>query len=426
MTDAERHHRLGNAWPWLVCGVLLVATFLNYMDRQVLAVTLPTLKQHFELTESRVGMVEGCFGYAFAAGSLLFGFLADRWGPRWLYPLVLTGWSLAGIATGFAGHPFVTQWMSLSDDPGLAVYRWLLGCRMVLGLCEAGHWPCALLTVRAILSAEHRTFGNGLLQSGASIGAVMVPLYVEMIERMGGSWPFSFWSIGIAGLAWVPLWFFIVGRHPLKVPHETSPTAVFVEPRRRLVQRLIVLACVVSTLTISWQFLRAWIVLFLQDHHGYSREATRGLMSAYFIAADVGCLLAGVLVTRLVARGWRLHSARLLGYALFSGLTAFGALVPWVGNGPAMIACLMTAGAGILGLHPFYYSLTQELSRTRMGLLSGGVGAIGWIVASRSQILLGRQIEATQSYALGLMLVGLVPILGFLALWIGWPRDWAE
>jgi ACS family hexuronate transporter-like MFS transporter len=75
------HARLGTR-AWLICGVLLLATMLNYMDRQALAVTLPTLKQRFHLAEGRVGMIEGCFGYAFAVGSLVFGLLADRWGPR--------------------------------------------------------------------------------------------------------------------------------------------------------------------------------------------------------------------------------------------------------------------------------------------------------------------------------------------------------
>ena len=108
-----------SSWRWWVCGVLLLATFLNYMDRQALAVTLPELKREFNLAERRIGMVEGCFGFAFAAGALLFGILADRFGPRKLYPIVLTGWSLAGIATGFAGHTELTRLLESPDDePG--------------------------------------------------------------------------------------------------------------------------------------------------------------------------------------------------------------------------------------------------------------------------------------------------------------------
>ena len=147
----------GMTSPWAVCGVLLLATLLNYMDRQTLAVTLPTLKQEYNLAEGRVGMVEGCFGFAFAAGSILFGWMADRVGPRRLYPIVLAGWSLAGIATAGAGQPWIVAWFETTGDaPGTGVFRWLLLCRTALGLFEAGHWPCALLTVRAILAARDR------------------------------------------------------------------------------------------------------------------------------------------------------------------------------------------------------------------------------------------------------------------------------
>ena len=47
------------SWPWVVCVVLLLATLLNYMDRQVLAVTLPTLKKQYHLAEGRIGVLEG-------------------------------------------------------------------------------------------------------------------------------------------------------------------------------------------------------------------------------------------------------------------------------------------------------------------------------------------------------------------------------
>lgn len=409
-------------WPWAVCVLLLLATMLNYMDRQALAVTLPTLKEQYHLAEGRIGILEGCFGISFAIGAILFGFLADRLGPRFLYPAVLIGWSLAGIATGFAGHTWITSQFETSDDlPGAGVFRWLVMCRVLLGICEAGHWPCALLTVRAILTIKHRTLGNGILQSGASIGAILVPIYIEGTDRLGFTWAFPFWSIGVAGFLWVIPWFLLIGRQNLSLPKEDEVSARSAPDAGGLTQRLIVLAIVVATLTISWQFLRAWLVLFLQDHHGYPKETTRFLSSGYFVASDIGCILSGVLVARLVVWGWRLHSSRLIGYFVFTLLTACGALVPFVGDGWVMIMLLFLAGGGILGLHPYFYSLAQELSVKHMGLLLGLLAAGGWVVSSLSQIYLGQHIETTQSYQLGLLIVGLAPTLGFIALLLLWP-----
>ncbi|MCA9086782.1 MAG: MFS transporter [Planctomycetaceae bacterium] len=442
-------------WPWAICVVLLLATLLNYMDRQALAVTLPTLKQKFHLAEGRVGLIEGCFGYAFAFGSLFFGWLADRMGPRLLYPAVLAGWSLAGMATSLAGNDQLTGLLEhTGDEPGTGVFRWLLLCRIVLGVCEAGHWPCALLTVRAILTSQHRTLGNGILQSGASIGAVLVPLYIEAAERAGKSWEFPFWSIGLAGLCWIPLWFALIRGRDLSRPRDgavgstirsgTLDTShsdqastfsnssdasategigsrVQASSEDGLLRRLLVLAIVVSTLTISWQFLRAWLALFLQDHHGYSRQATRGLMSGYFIASDVGCILSGLVVSWLSRRHWSVHHSRLAGFLLFCLLTAAGALVPYAGNGWLMVALLFVAGAGILGLHPFYYSLIQELSSRHMGTFSGALAAVGWVITGSFQGHLGAYIQENKSYDLGLLIVGLAPVLGLAALVLLWP-----
>jgi ACS family hexuronate transporter-like MFS transporter len=260
------------------------------------------------------------------------------------------------------------------------------------------------------------------LQSGASIGAILVGPYVELTDRVGMSWEFPFWSIGLVGLAWVPLWLWVVGPHELSRPKEDLSSQALNSPVTHLVRRILVLAIVVATLTISWQFLRAWIALFLQDYHKYTPLATRALMPGYFIAADVGCILSGALVTRLTRRGWQVEPARMFGYVIFTTLAAAAALIPFAGGGWPMVTLLYVAGAGILGLHPYYYALTQELSATRMGMLSGALAAWGWIASSLNQFYIGAHIQATKSYDFGLILVGLAPAVGLVALLLWWPR----
>ena len=87
---------------WVVAGVLLLATAVNYMDRQTLASLSVRVTTAFELSQEQYGDLEFAFGWAFAAGSLLFGYLADKLNVRWLYPAVLLGWSAAGFATGLS------------------------------------------------------------------------------------------------------------------------------------------------------------------------------------------------------------------------------------------------------------------------------------------------------------------------------------
>jgi ACS family hexuronate transporter-like MFS transporter len=403
--------------------VLLLATFLNYMDRQALAVTLPELKREFNLGERRIGMVEGCFGFAFAAGSLLFGLLADRFGPRRLYPVVLIGWSVAGIATGFAAFDQVTSWLEVpSDEEGAGTFRWLLIWRTMLGLFEAGHWPCALITAQRLLTAKDRPLGNAILQSGATFATILIPIYAEVVQRLGWGWPVVFWTIGVGGLLWVPLWLTLVKGADLdRRPGEGDDAAVAEPPvdRGTFISRLAALAIIVTSLTISWQFLRAWLTLLL-DFHGYDRLDARLATSGYFIAAEIGCIAAGAMVLMLVRRGVPVHGARVATYASFTALTAVAAIVPFVGTGWMMIAGLMVAGAGILGLHPLYYALIQELPRRSMGGWSGLLAAGGWVVSSVFQILIGARIQETKSYDVALVIAGLAPFVGLIAILALW------
>ncbi len=412
-------------WKWYVCGILFLATLLNYMDRQVLALSLPDLKKNFFIDEGRNGYLEGYFGYAFAIGSILFGLLADRVGPRILYPIVLAGWSFMGVAASAASEPWVKELLeNEGDPPGTAVFRWLLICRTILGLFEAGHWPCALITARLILSAKDRPLGNSILQSGAAIGAILVPFYVMWVNNIGLSWQFAFCSIGIVGFCWIPLWFWMIPRGVLHsaVPIDTAITDETPVPNRgAFVRRLIALAIVVTTLTVSWQFLRAWLPLYLQDYREFPPRAMQFCISGYFIAADIGCLLAGAFVRALSIR-YGLQGSRMLGYTLFTCLTASAGLVPFVDSDVASVALLLVAGAGILGLHPFYYSLTQELPARNLGVLMGFLSAVGWVTSSYFQIAIGARIKAEHNYQAGFLIAGLAPIVGLVALLILWGR----
>ena len=79
-------------WRYSVCGLLLLATMLNYMDRQTLGQLATTIQHEYQLDDEQYGGLEMGFGFAFAAGAISFGLLADRVSIRWLYPSVLFGW----------------------------------------------------------------------------------------------------------------------------------------------------------------------------------------------------------------------------------------------------------------------------------------------------------------------------------------------
>jgi ACS family hexuronate transporter-like MFS transporter len=425
------------SWKWWVCGVLMLATLLNYMDRQVLPQIATELKDQYGLTDARYGQVAGNFAIAFAMGSIVFGFIADRIGPRLLYPVVLVGWSVAGLATPLMRNPAVTMHVASADDPGSGPFYWLLLCRTVLGFFEAGHWPCALLTARQILTAKDRPLGNGLLQSGASLGAILVPLYVLLVRNLGGSWEVAFWTIGGIGLLWVPLWFALVRRGDLDRPAEPPvahpPTPVAHAPGSNplahppgsnplllFLRIYLTLFVIILGISVSWQFIREWLPKYLRESAGFSANTVDLIVPVYYISAELGCFAFGFFVRWLVMRGREVHSARIIGYAVFAVITAAAAVAPYVGGGWTGVVLIILAGAGILGLHPCYYALAQELPTRHMAFLSGLLAAAGWFVVGEVQKAMGQHIQTTGSYAVGFVLAGLAPVAGLLALLLLW------
>ena len=185
---------------WIICLLLLLASAVNYMDRQTLSVTAARIKSEFSLNNEQYGNVEAVFGYSFAFGSILWGFLVDRISVRWIYPIGLLGWSAMGFLTGWARD-----------------YNDLYWCRLLLGVFESAHWPCGLKTTQALLSRKGRAMGNSVLQSGTSIGAILTPLaMLALLTPQSGSWRFGFQAIAVIGACWVFFWLAVVRNNDLE------------------------------------------------------------------------------------------------------------------------------------------------------------------------------------------------------------------
>lgn len=412
----------------LLCGLLLCATLINYMDRQALSSLATRISRELNLNNIQYGALERAFGLAFAVGSLAFGFLADAVSVRWLYPAVLIAWSGMGIVTGFA-H----------------TYDQLFYCRMFLGFFEAGHWPCAMQTIRRSLVDEDRGLGNSVLQSGASIGAVVTPLIIGfMIPRAmdgtlstePGLWRLPFFVFGGIGFAWAAGWLATVRKSDLErapaLPDEV-PVSMGADFARLLASsRFWTLLLVVIAINTSWQIFRGWLPKLLQEGRGYKEEASLWFTSAYYIATDVGCIAAGLSTKWLANRGHSVFNSRRITYTVSALLCASIVILPWTPSGTPLLVLWLIAGAGALGVFPCYYSFVQSLSERHPAKVFGILSFCAWMATSPLQQIFGGWIDSmikagvSHPFDRMMVIVGLLPLAAAVPLWFLWRSSVQE
>src|SRR5438477_4308740 len=90
-------------YRWVVCTLLFLATTINYIDRQVLALIKGTLDVELGWTNAQYGMANAAFQLAYAVSLFGFGWFIDRFGVKIGYAVSIAAWSIAAAAHGLVG-----------------------------------------------------------------------------------------------------------------------------------------------------------------------------------------------------------------------------------------------------------------------------------------------------------------------------------
>lgn len=269
---------------WVVLAVFVCSSALNYLDRQLLPALAPELRDRLSLSNADYGMVLAAFSITYALSAPLAGLFIDKVGLNRGISLAVGLWSLAGIATGFAG--------------GLAG---LVGCRAVLGLAQAGGIPAAGKAIAKYLRPEERALGNAVSQIGLGMGAMLAPPLGIWLAR-GYGWPAAFFVTGAVGLLWIPLWHRTVRATPVEKAASDERRAI---PAGRLLRdrRLwaFVFANVLSmTVYTLWS---NWTTVYLVQVHRMPLVATASYAAIPPLFFNAGGLAGGWLSLRWMRGG---------------------------------------------------------------------------------------------------------------------------
>jgi ACS family hexuronate transporter-like MFS transporter len=420
---------------WVICGLLFLATTINYIDRQVIGILKPTLQEEFAWTESDYADIVFAFQLAYAIGMVVAGRLMDRLGTKRGFALALTIWSLAAIA--HAEAPVFGQWVALVLGMfGLgysASVAGFMAARFALGLGESGNFPASVKTVAEWFPRRERALATGIFNAGTNVGALVTPLIVPWITLSFG-WYWAFVATGAVGLLWLAIWLPLYATpdahrrlKPAELAYIQSDPP---DPPKRvpwigllpLRQTWAVALAKGLTDPIWWVYL-FWIPDFLHRNHGLDLTTIGPPIVVIYLVTDVGSIGGGWLSSALIKRGWSVNAARktaMLTFALAVVPIVFASQVKsmWLA-----VALISIAAASHQGWSANVYTLVSDMfPRHAVGSVVGFAGMAGAVGGMFISKIVGKILDATGSYVPIFLMAALAYLVALAVVQLLVPR----
>jgi ACS family hexuronate transporter-like MFS transporter len=399
-----------------VAGLLFLATVLNYMDRQTLSMAAPLVQKELALDNAKFGLLASAFFFTYGAMQGITGLILDRVSIRWGYAACVTVWSMAGALTGLS-HNF-TQ---------------LFACRLLLGIGEAANWPAALRVISRIMPPEKRSFGNGLFNSGASVGAVITPPLMVFLSLRSG-WRFAFVVIGMLGFLWVAAWLVLTRWLPsIEGNSQSSPgsKAVIDDSGYTLSTWSEILrsgrfwGLIVSSITYNpcYYFYSTWLPTYFVQQRGVPFGPELGkLMMVPYIGFGIGSMLGGLPVIWLSHRGWDVRRSRKLIVSIAVVLMVPIMSVPHIKDMFATLTVIFIMAVSLGAWIAHYLSALQDVSERQVSSVSGIIGAFGAFAGALGMWAVGIITNKPGGFVPIFFALGLMPIAATLGIVVPrWP-----
>lgn len=356
---------------WVIAALLFLATTINYIDRQILALLKPTLDHELGWTNQQYGLVNSAFQAAYAASYVSFGWFIDRFGIRIGYAVSITAWSLAAAGHGLVGS-----------------VRGFVAARLALGAGEGGSFPACIKAVAYWFPPHERALAASLFNSGANVGPILAPLVVPWIAATFG-WRAAFVVAGVVGMGWLLVWWPLY-RAPEESPHVSASELALIRsgandaldraaPVRwsqlfRYRQTWAYLLVKFLTDPISWFWL-IWLPDFFNKTRGFDiRSSWPHLVTIYSVSLLLS-VSGGWLNGRLMRAGMSTVRARKTALALFALLVVPVVVAPRI---PVWSAVALI-GLALAAHHAWattWYAVVSDVFPKRSVAAIAGIGGM--------------------------------------------------
>ena len=364
-------------YRWFICILLFLATTVNYVDRQILALIKPILDDQLKWNNEQYGNVQAAFQGAYAVGLLGFGWFVDRFGTKIGYAVSIAAWSVAAIAHGLVGS-----------------VQGFFNARVALGLGEGGNFPSAIKATALWFPKRERALATSIFNSGTNVGAIIAPAVVPVIATKWG-WQAAFVAAGIAGFLWLFLWIpfyntpartkalgteeraYIESDRDEKPSQEAGRVSWFQLLRHRQTWSFVLGKFMTDPV---WWFFLSWLPDYFKKTRNMDIKNSAVLLVSIYSIITVLSIFGGWLTGYLTKRGWSVTRARKTGMFIFALAVVPILGVTQVADWPAVFLIGLAGSAHQAWSATLYTTVSdmfpKHLVASVIGL-GGTAGAIG-------------------------------------------------
>ena len=387
-------------------GIALVA----YVQRAAISVPLQEIGRDLAITDATwwLGLMQSAWQLGYAVCQLPAGGIADRVGSRRAIVLLAVLWSLATALTacGRSYWEVVAAWT-------------------VMGVLQAGVFPCAVRTIGQVFADKERARASGWLGAGMLAGGAIAPVLTASLLEWLAPWAAAEgvqrWRVclllyAVPGLLWAAAYWYGTRSLGLDARRSAggettaadrgSPGGASASWRRACGDPSLLLLC-------GQQFLRAaasiffvtWFPTFLRETRGVSLMQS-GLLTSYAgTAAMLGVICGGYCSDWLLARTGNKRLARqglaVVGMSTCAVLILLSLLVKDVNGAITLISlgAFVAAFGGVAG-----YTVAMDYGGDRAGTVFGAMNTAGNLGAMLFPVTVGWLVTATGTWNVALLL----------------------
>uniref|UniRef100_A0A669EB74 Sialin n=1 Tax=Oreochromis niloticus TaxID=8128 RepID=A0A669EB74_ORENI len=239
------------------------------------------------------GWILGSFFYGYILTQVPGGYLAGRFGPKWL------------MGFGILGTVIFTLLTPVAADLGAG---YLIAVRVLEGIGEGVTFPAMYTMWAAWAPPLERSRLLTISYIGAQLGTVIsLPVSGEIIFYL--DWTYVFYIFGAVGLVWFVLWAFFAFDSPNTHPRISEQERLYITsslknelstsasniPWRSIVTSMPLLAIVVAHFSYNWTFYTLLTLLptYMSDILGFSIQQNGFLSALPYLGCAVVAVLSG-------------------------------------------------------------------------------------------------------------------------------------